>query len=105
MADAYAACDAVVFPSTWEGFGIPLLESAAARRPLAATRYPVAAELADGYGFRWLPVDDPAPLRRAIRAAASPDVDTNEAIARTHFDIADLPARLAALASLALALN
>ncbi|MGH3932013.1 MAG: hypothetical protein ACRDTF_18790, partial [Pseudonocardiaceae bacterium] len=46
MADAYAAADAVVLPSTSEGFGMPLIESALAARPLAVSAYPVALEVA-----------------------------------------------------------
>ncbi|MGH9165579.1 MAG: glycosyltransferase, partial [Acidimicrobiales bacterium] len=61
VADAYAACDAVVFPSSWEGFGNPVVESALHRRPLALHRYPVAAEL-EAFGFRWFAACDPAPL-------------------------------------------
>src|SRR5271155_2944702 len=50
--DAYAACDLVVMPSTWEGFGNPVLESVTHRRLLALYPYPVACEISD-YGFRF----------------------------------------------------
>jgi len=84
MTDAYAAADAVVLSSTWEGFGMPLIESALAERPLAVGNYPVAVEVAR-LGFRWFPVDDPertgrsgtthvtlGARRRLVASSASP---------------------------------
>ena len=97
MADVYAAADAVTFPSTWEGFGNPTVESAIHRRALACGDYPVARELR-AYGFEWLPTDDPRPLVELL-AAADPGrveamLDRNAAVARQYFSLADLPAAL-----------
>jgi glycosyltransferase involved in cell wall biosynthesis len=93
IADAYAACDAVLLPSTWEGFGNPSVESATHRRPLAIGPYPVAAELA-AFGFEWFAAAEPAALGRWLDSPGPGLLDRNQEVARTHFNLADLPARL-----------
>ena len=96
MADAYAACDAVVLPSTWEGFGNPSVESATHRRPLAIGAYPVGREL-QAFGFRWFGADDPATLGAFLGSPDASLLEHNHAVAAAHFDVADLPRRLAAV--------
>lgn len=93
IADAYAACDAVLLPSFWEGFGNPSVESATYRRALAIGSYPVAAELAS-FGFRWFGVADPTPLAGWLRGRDEELLAHNHQVAATHFNLADLPARL-----------
>ena len=86
IADVYAASDAVVLPSTWEGFGNATIESAVHRRPLAIHPYPVAREIA-AYGFRWFPVHDPEPLRAWLAAPDDAVLALNHAIAARHFSL------------------
>jgi mannosylglucosylglycerate synthase len=93
MPDAYAAADAVAFPSTWEGFGNPLVESALHRRPLAVRGYPVAEELA-ALGFTWFPADDPAPLARFLESPEPGVLDRNRTLAKRHFSLEAVGDRL-----------
>ena len=97
-ADAYAAADAVLYPSTLEGFGIPPLEAAVFGRPVVVGPYPVAAELR-ALGFRWLPADDPEPLRRALSDPASVQADLahNRSVVRRWFSLDRLRDTLADL--------
>jgi glycosyltransferase involved in cell wall biosynthesis len=96
IADAYAACDAVLLPSFWEGFGNPSVESAVYRRPLAIGSYPVAAELAS-FGFRWFGVTDPTPLVEWLHDPDPELLEHNHQVAATYFNLADLPERLASV--------
>jgi glycosyltransferase involved in cell wall biosynthesis len=96
VADAYASCDAVLFPSRWEGFGQPVLEAAVHRRPIAVGPYPVADELR-AFGFRWFPTDDAAPLRDFLRAPDERLHDVNERIVREHFSLDRLRGDIARL--------
>ena len=94
--DAYAACDLVVLSSTWEGFGNPALESVTHRRPLALYPYPVSREFAR-HGLAFFDLDDREGLRAELRAPDEVRLARNLDVARRHFNIAHLPARLADL--------
>jgi mannosylglucosylglycerate synthase len=94
IADAYEAADAVVFPSTWEGFGLPLIEAAQYRKPVAVGRFPIVDELA-AFGFHWFPSDDPGPLLAFFEDPEPWLLEHNHELAERHFSVAALAAHLA----------
>ena len=67
LADLYSIASLVVFPSTYEGFGIPVLEAMAAGRPLVLSDTAVFRELTEGQGA-YFPAEDSHALAGAIQA-------------------------------------
>ncbi len=70
----YASCDAWLFGSRSEGFGLPLLEAMASRTPVIATPTGAAPELAAGGGGMLVKPEDPQDMAEAIvRIAKMPE--------------------------------
>ena len=64
--DIYASCDAWLFGSRVEGFGLPILEAMACRTPVIGTPAGAAPELlSDGAGILVKP-EDPEDMAKAI---------------------------------------
>jgi len=57
LVELYNACDVLVFPSFYEGFGLPVLEAMACGMPVAASNTPALVALADGVALFADPVD------------------------------------------------
>jgi len=96
MDDAYAACDLVVMPSTWEGFGNPVIEAVTHRKPLARFRYPVMEEI-ESHGFEFFDLDDIEGIEAVLGDPFADMLDKNLAIAKANYDLSLLPGRLATL--------
>ena len=66
----YRSCDVVMFASTYEGFGLPILEAQAVGRPLITSDLPPMNEVAGGAALLVDPLDTES-IRDALRRAMS----------------------------------
>jgi glycosyltransferase involved in cell wall biosynthesis len=93
VTDAYAAADLVVVPSSWEGFGNPVVEAMLAVRPVVAGRYPALEEL-KGLGLQPLPLDDVGKVAAFVQHPDAGLLDRNRALAERELALGLLPGRL-----------
>jgi len=68
----YGACDLFVFPSFYEGFGLPILEAMACGRAVACSQLTAMPEVANGAGLLF----DPGSRREIARAMLDILLDT-----------------------------
>jgi len=81
-----AACDVLVVPSRWEGFGLIAAEGMRAGKPVVASEVGGLRELVvDGLTGRLVPPDDPAALRRALLQLRRMDPRAMGAAGRARF--------------------
>jgi glycosyltransferase involved in cell wall biosynthesis len=66
LLELYNACDCFVFPSFYEGFGLPILEAMACGRAVACSNTAAMPEVADGAGLLFDPYDT-ADIARALK--------------------------------------
>jgi glycosyltransferase involved in cell wall biosynthesis len=85
LKEIYGKCDAWLFSSRSEGFGLPLLEAMACRTPVIATPAGAAPDLCAGGGGILVPRDDSAAMARAIeKIVAMPDAAWREMSEKAH---------------------
>ena len=70
----YKLCSLFVFPSSYEGFGIPILEAMAAKRPMVLSDIPVFREITQNKGV-YFPHDDVDLMAIAIEKILSSSSD------------------------------
>jgi len=74
--DLYARCDAWLFPTRWEGYGLPILEAMACRTPVIGAPAGAAPELiAKGGGILVAPEDPQAMADAIVRVCTMPDAE------------------------------
>jgi glycosyltransferase involved in cell wall biosynthesis len=76
LKELYGQCDAWLFGTRKEGFGLPILEAMACRTPVIGTPAGAAPELLEGGGGMMVPMEDPKSMADAIlRVVAMNDAD------------------------------
>jgi glycosyltransferase involved in cell wall biosynthesis len=72
LLDLYARASAMVYPSTFEGFGMPVIEAMAAQVPLACSNIEPLHSLVDGHAIEFDPLDEDAIAEALERLIATP---------------------------------
>jgi len=83
LRELYSRALAFVYPSTFEGFGMPVLEAMAAGIPTACSDIPPLREVAGGTALLFDPRDD-ASMHAALERVVTAPLDTAPAIARAR---------------------
>jgi glycosyltransferase involved in cell wall biosynthesis len=81
LAELYRAAELLVFPSLWEGYGLPVLEAMACGCPVIASNRSSIPEAAGGAGVLVDP-EDPAVIAAMIRALLDDDALRDDLRAR-----------------------
>ena len=76
---AYKLCSLFIFPSAYEGFGIPILEAMAAGRPMVLSDIAVFREITQNHGI-YFPYDDVELMASAIEMGLSSGVERGRVI-------------------------
>ena len=84
LVDTYQRCDAVLFASLFEGFGLPLLEAQATGRPLITSRRGSMLEVA-GDGALFVDPEDVASIRAAVTRVMT-DAGLRQSLVQHGFD-------------------
>lgn len=79
----YRRCEAFLFPSRAEGFGLPVLEALLLGRPVVASRLSSLPEVGGDLAHYWDSLDDPAAMAAVVRRALEHPPDPTRAAAWT----------------------
>ena len=77
LKNVYRLASVFVFPSLWEGFGIPLLEAMASRLPIVASRSSALPEIAEDAAVYVAPGDPEDMADQIIRVLEDEDLQKN----------------------------
>ncbi len=77
LRDLYRACSALIYPSLWEGFGIPPLEAMACGKPVIASDIPAHREVLGNAAYL-VQLGDPASWSGAFRSVRSHEANRDK---------------------------